>query len=178
MLKELISQWGGWWESGCHIIRPFKSSVPSHTSSRAERASYQSPASPLHYQKARISGSSAQGYSQRAQTNGEQVGAAPTIQPSSDSNPPAPHSSPASAETLKDGCSRPMAVHILIFNKYCSGLKFKAGNMYQQMKVLMSTFSFLTAFLSSLSSPTCLLMLSSFKGFTLSAIPSAHTEAN
>ena len=92
--------------------------------------------------------------------------------------PTAPHSSPASSETLKDGCSRPMAIHILICNKSCSGLKFKAGNMYQQVKVLMSTFSFLSSFLSSLSSPTCLLIPSSFKGFTLSAIPNAHMEAN
>lgn len=70
-----------------------------------------------------------------------------------------------------------MTIHILLFNKYCSGSKFKAGNMYQQMELMMCTFSFLTSFLL-LSSPEFLLVLSSFKGILLSTIPNAHMEAN
>lgn len=49
--------------------------------------------------------------------------------------------------------------------------------MYQQMELLMCTFSFLTSFLL-LSSPAFLLRLSSFKGVPLSTIPNAHMEAN
>lgn len=112
------------------------------------------------------------GWSKKAHLNGEQVGIAPTIQPRSNSNL---LSQLLGLSRKLEGWtfSRPMTIHILVFNKYCPGLKFKEKNLNYQMELLMGTFSFSTSL-----SPAFLLVLSSFKRFSLSIIPNAHIEAN
>ena len=100
--------------SGCHVACPLKGSVPTSTSSGAERA----PTIPqLHLPiiEKHASPEAQGGSSWRAQTDSGREGAAPSVPPSSDSDPP-----PFPG-------LRALAERRLHCTKYCLGPKFQAG---------------------------------------------------